>query len=317
MGNHQSARTFKKDIEGYLPVFGGRRARYGIGCAWFGRSGDYRETLKSDLDTLERAYEHGFRYFDTARAYGESECTLGEFVRSIDRATVFLATKSSFHGHDDPASSLRTFKDNFYRSFERLKTDRLDLFQIHDIADFVHVATTDGALEFLVNAREQGLIRLIGVATYLQVVLLPAARHGAVDTVLSYRQYTPLKVSAKSIIEETAALNVGFINASPLHAGFLTNIDPMKVETDNHPVARRWQEIAVSFHSLCAELPSAVLDVALQFPMRNSHIDVTLTGPVNKHEVDSSVRALRHTIPAPIWEAVAAWQESVYDRYEE
>ena len=310
-------KSAKEVIAHYVPTLDGGRVAYGVGCAWLGRSGNYQDTLRGDLRTLDRAYEHGFRYFDTSRAYGESERTLGELVSRIDRRSVFIATKANVREQADPRERVELFRRSFEQSFDRLHTGTLDLFQIHDIGHFESVTEPGGILDFLFDARARGMIRYIGAATYSLSVLLPAAAHGAIDTVLSYRQYTPLKVSATPLIRETTERGVGFVNASPLHSGFLTNRDPMKVETNRHPMVMRWQALAAELSALCSRLGVPVLDVALQFPLRNSGIDITLSGPSTAEEVGFTASALRRSIPQPVWRAVDAWLASVHDRFQE
>ena len=155
------------------------------------------------------------------------------------------------------------------------------------------------------------------MATYFRSVLLPAVRDGRVDTVLSYRQHTPLKVSAELLLRETSLGGVGFINASPLHSAFLTGADPRAMETGGHAAVARWQELAIALHELCSGLGVPILDAALQFPLRESRIDITLTGPASASEVDSSVRALGRPIPQRGWAAIDGWQATLHDRHDE
>jgi aryl-alcohol dehydrogenase-like predicted oxidoreductase len=108
--------------------------------------------------TLELILEHGINHIDTAASYGEAELRLKPFLRK-HRAGVFLATKT---GDRDRAGA----RDSLQRSLERMGVDSVDLIQLHNLVDeegWERALAPGGALEALVEAREQGLVRFIGV----------------------------------------------------------------------------------------------------------------------------------------------------------
>jgi aryl-alcohol dehydrogenase-like predicted oxidoreductase len=108
--------------------------------------------------TLELLLEHGVNHIDTAASYGDSELRVGAWLaRHPD--TFFLATKT---GRRDYAGA----KEELQRSLERLGVDHVDLLQLHNLVDVIEWETAlgpGGALEAAVEAREQGLVRFIGV----------------------------------------------------------------------------------------------------------------------------------------------------------
>jgi aryl-alcohol dehydrogenase-like predicted oxidoreductase len=108
--------------------------------------------------TLELILEHGINHIDTAASYGEAEVRLKGFLRE-HRAGVFLATKTGDRAGADARDSLQ-------RSLERMGVDSVDLIQLHNLVDeegWERALAPGGALEALVEAREQGLVRFIGV----------------------------------------------------------------------------------------------------------------------------------------------------------
>jgi aryl-alcohol dehydrogenase-like predicted oxidoreductase len=108
--------------------------------------------------TLELILEHGINHIDTAASYGEAELRLKPFLRK-HRAGVFLATKT---GDRDRAGA----RDSLQRSLERMGVDSVDLIQLHNLVDeegWEQALAPGGALEALIEAREQGLVRFIGV----------------------------------------------------------------------------------------------------------------------------------------------------------
>jgi aryl-alcohol dehydrogenase-like predicted oxidoreductase len=120
---------------------------------------------------IETAVSYGVNHFDTAASYGESEKLLGPWLQH-NRADVFLATKTGERRRD-------AARDELHRSLERLRTDHVDLWQLHNLVDaheWEVALGPGGALEAAVAARDEGLVRFIGVTGHgLEV----AARHAA------------------------------------------------------------------------------------------------------------------------------------------
>lgn len=114
---------------------------------------------QSEADrTLDLLWEYGVNHIDTAPIYGEAELRLGPWMKKY-RDQFFLATKTNERTYRDA-------KDQFQRSLDRLQVDRVDLLQFHNLTDVVEreiIMGPGGALEFLVEAREEGLTRFIGI----------------------------------------------------------------------------------------------------------------------------------------------------------
>jgi aryl-alcohol dehydrogenase-like predicted oxidoreductase len=107
---------------------------------------------------LEALLENGVNHIDTAAAYGDSELRLAPWLARY-RDRFFLATKTGERTYDGAKASL-------HRSLERMQVDQIDLIQLHNLvaeADWQTAFFSGGALKALVEAREQGLVRFIGV----------------------------------------------------------------------------------------------------------------------------------------------------------
>jgi len=107
---------------------------------------------------INTALEHGITYFDSAHEYGDGEVHYGRFLGKR-RNNVFLTTKVNLRPYDEAWRSIET-------SLRNLRTDYVDLLQIHhvqDLDDADRVTAKDGSLKAVVQAREQGLARYIGV----------------------------------------------------------------------------------------------------------------------------------------------------------
>ena len=108
--------------------------------------------------TLEVLLRHGVNHIDTAASYGDSELRIAPWMRE-HRDAFFLATKTG-------QRTYREAKDEFQRSLERLRVDYVDLLQLHCLVEPSEWDTAfgaEGALEALLEARENGLTRFVGV----------------------------------------------------------------------------------------------------------------------------------------------------------
>ena len=109
-------------------------------------------------DALETLLAAGVNHIDTAASYGESELRLAPWLAQ-DRARFFLATKTGDRSRAGAHDEIR-------RSLERLGVDSVDLIQRHNLVDVIEWEAAlgeGGALEAAVEARDEGLVRFIGV----------------------------------------------------------------------------------------------------------------------------------------------------------
>jgi aryl-alcohol dehydrogenase-like predicted oxidoreductase len=129
---------------------------------------------------IHRALDHGVNYFDTAPAYDSSMDYYGEALGDR-REEIFLACKTHDRSRD---GSLKLLD----QSLERLKTDYLDLWQLHDLRTIDHVDrifAKGGAMEALIQARAEGRVRFLGITGhYDPKVLLEALHRFDFDTML-------------------------------------------------------------------------------------------------------------------------------------
>jgi predicted aldo/keto reductase-like oxidoreductase len=108
--------------------------------------------------TLDVLLEYGINHIDTAASYGDAELRIGPWMEH-HRQDFFLATKTGERTYEKA-------RDEIHRSLERLRVDRVDLLQLHNLVDpeeWEVAMAPGGALEAAVEAREQGLVRFIGV----------------------------------------------------------------------------------------------------------------------------------------------------------
>ena len=108
--------------------------------------------------TLDLLLEYGVNHIDTAASYGDAELRIGPWLKQY-RDEFFLATKTEKRTYQEA-------KDELHRSLDLLKTDHVDLWQMHILVEPKEWETAmgpGGALEAFIEAREQGLTRFLGV----------------------------------------------------------------------------------------------------------------------------------------------------------
>jgi predicted aldo/keto reductase-like oxidoreductase len=179
----------------------------GFGGTWISELGT-PEAVK----VVKKAFDLGINYFDTAKLDGDSEEKIGAAIHDV-RDKCVIATKT---GSRTKKESLKDFKS----SLKRLKTDRLDIIQLHGIDDEKTLAkamSSDGSLQTCKGARKQGLVDFIGITGHKPRVLTKAVESGEFDTVL-----VPLNVVTRQALEEllpaAKAKDVGVVVMKPLSA---------------------------------------------------------------------------------------------------
>jgi aryl-alcohol dehydrogenase-like predicted oxidoreductase len=132
---------------------------------------------------IREAIDKGITYFDSARVYSDSEVYLGSIWKEDPalRCKVFQTSKSASRTKDEALADLMS-------SLERLHTDYLDLWQIHDVRtdeDIEAISGPGGALEAFVEARKKGIVRYVGVTGHHDpYILTRAVNEWPVDSVM-------------------------------------------------------------------------------------------------------------------------------------
>ena len=164
---------------------------------------------------LRIAQEHGINYIDTARAYTVSEEWIGYAIEGI-RDKFILASKSMARTKEDMARDVQI-------SLNNLRTDFIDLYQIHnpDLQQLSQVTAPGGALEALMEAKEEGKIRHIGLTAHSLEVLEKALELDWVETIMF--PYNIVETHGEKWIARCSEKNIGFIAMKPLAGGAIEN----------------------------------------------------------------------------------------------
>jgi uncharacterized protein len=167
------------------------------------------------VSIVQRALELGVNYIDTARAYGDSEIKVGLALKG-QRQRAYVSTKTEAKTRDEAWRDIE-------QSLLRLQVDYVDNLHLHalfDVADVDERTRPGGALDGLIEARRQGLVRHIGCTSHVSGVLIEALKRFDFETIL-----VPLNIIEREPLDELIPLcqskGVGVTIMKPLATGLL------------------------------------------------------------------------------------------------
>lgn len=175
---------------------------------------------------VRRAYESGINYFDTANAYTDSEEKLGAALHDI-RHEVVISTKSG--GGDK-----KTVQTHIEESLRRLQTDYIDLFQFHNPARLPDPEDPDGPFAAVLEAKQKGYIRHIGITNHRLKVARAAIDSGNFETMQFPFCYLAAPQDLE-IVEKCKAADMGFIAMKGLSGGLLNNAEACYAFMQEYP----------------------------------------------------------------------------------
>jgi predicted aldo/keto reductase-like oxidoreductase len=191
-----------------------RFGRTGLQVGVVGFGGTWISELPEDdaVKVVRHAYNCGINYFDTAKLDGDSEEKIGVALQDV-RDRCVIATKVGSRTRKESLEDVEC-------SLRRLRTDRIDLIQLHGIDDektLTKAMRTDGVLQTCKQARAKGMVDFIGITGHKPRVLKKAIETGEFDTVL-----VPLNVVTRQALEELVPLakrhDIGVAVMKPLSA---------------------------------------------------------------------------------------------------
>lgn len=280
----------------------------GFGGATLGNEyGDVRD--QDATEAVHHAIDQGINFVDVAPYYGRTlaEERLGQALEGR-RDQVVLATKCCRYDRRGFDFSAKRVLEDIDSSLTRLRTDRIDIFQIHDVEFGDTQQILQETLPAMRQVQASGKARFIGITGLPVHILAQIAQEFPVDTVLSYCHYNLLVDDLATVLSPLAdSLGFGLINASPLHMGILSPGG----EQSWHPGADEVKVAGRAMAAACEARGLNLAEVALHFAMHGPGIATTLCGMRTPAEVTSNLAAYRsvpdeelmaelHAIAAPI-----------------
>ena len=202
-----------------------------VGKNSFGALPIQRITKEEAAKLLRKAYDSGFNYFDTARNYTDSEEKMGYALSDV-REKIIISTKTAAKNAED-------FWKDLHTSLEKLKTDYIDIYQFHNPPFCPKPGDGSGLYEAMVEAKEKGLIKHIGITNHRLAVAEEAVKSGLYETLQFPFSYlaSDKDIALVKLCEEH---DVGFICMKALSGGLITHSDVAYAYLAQFPVAPIW-----------------------------------------------------------------------------
>lgn len=173
-----------------------------------------RVEMPEAVRILRRAYDAGINFYDTARGYTDSEEKIGNALSDV-RDKIVIATKTHARTRAELVESLET-------SLRDLRTDYVDILQIHNPATLPDPNDPESAYAGLMDAKRKGMVRFIGISNHRRDVAEATIASGLYDTL----QYPLCHLSSPEdlmLIGECLKADVGIIAMKALSGGLITN----------------------------------------------------------------------------------------------
>ena len=178
----------------------------------FGALPIQRVSEEEAVSLLRNAYDGGMRFFDTARAYTDSEVKVGKAFEGM-RDKVFISSKTQ-------ATTREKFEEDLDTTLTNLKTDYLDIYQLHCAAKCY--TEEDDIYQYLVEAKAKGKIRHIGITAHKIGVAEDIVRSGLYETLQFPFSYLASDRDI-ALVQSCKEADMGFIAMKGLSGGLLTD----------------------------------------------------------------------------------------------
>lgn len=296
----------------------------GLGCNNFSRPGTVTQTLDGTRAVIDAAIDHGVTLFDTAELYGDpkggSEDLMGQALEGR-RDKIVLATKFGHmaggpSGSENwgPTGSLSYISQAVEGSLTRLRTDRIDLYQMHTPDETTPIGDTLAALAPLVQA---GKVRYLGhsnfTAEQIREAETVAAELGLPKFVSSQNEYSLMVRGVEyDVLPTVRELGLGFLPYFPLHNGLLTGkysraggegrltrLKPEVLEQVDWDLMERYQ-------ALCDEAEVSMLGATFAWLLAQPAISSVIAGATSPEQIAANAKAGETVLSDDVVAAIGA-----------
>ena len=273
------------------------------------------------LDTIERAWQSGIRYYDTAPFYGHglSEEYLGRLLPSVPRHQFLVSTKvgrvlvdgppgeTLFEGIPQrqvvPDLSYSAALASLEGSRARLGLDRIDVALVHD-PEGRHDEAMHGAYRALVDLRKDGVVSAIGVGMNWSGPLARFASEGDFDCMLCAGRYSLLEQnSLDDLLPIALERSMSLILGGVFNSGLL--IAPGPRSTYNYaPAPPELIDRARQLETICRDFDVPLRAAALQFVLAHPAVTTVVVGTRTPAEVNDTLSLFAINVPTDLWAAL-------------
>jgi D-threo-aldose 1-dehydrogenase len=280
-----------------------------IGCA---QLGNMPETFKFEvsedqaLATLRICFQSPINFLDTAASYGdgESERRIGLVLRELGGIPpgYVVATKADRNLQTGDFSG-EQIKRSVERSLKLLGLDRIAIMYLHDPehASFEDIMAPDGAVQTLLQFKEQGVIQYLGMAGGPVDLMIRYIDTGLFDAVITHNRYTLLNRSAAPLLDRGAKMGIAVLNAAPYGSGILAKGPDAYPRYAYQSAEGMLLERVRKMNALCKEHGIPLAAAALQFSMRDPRITSTIVGMSHSERIQQTIDLAHIPIPNELW----------------
>lgn len=272
-----------------------------LGASYLGASWKTVDPVDVGVALLEAP----FAVVDTSNNYtdGASETALGRALTTrgglLPHHHIVTKTDADKEGRFDRDQVWRSFEE----STERLGLERFPLVHLHDpfTVTFEEAMAPGGAVQGMLELREQGLAGAIGIAVGDLDLELRYIGTGAFDAVLTHNHYTLADRSAEALIDEANARGMGVFNAAIYGGGILAGNGTQYAYREASPEFHAW---LAKVSALCESWGIRVPVAALHFSLRHPGIHSTVVGVGSRERIEELVGFYRTEVPEDFWPAL-------------
>lgn len=270
--------------------------------------------------TIQRSWDVGVRYFDTAPfyGYGLSEQNLGRALAGHGREGYTLSTKVGrlikpgaeddplFLGTDDVRAefdfSAVGIKESLESSRARLGIEQIDIAYIHDPDDY-HTEALRSAYPLLADLRADGVIGAVGAGMIHTEPLQRFAEEADFDCFLLAGRYTLLEQDSLSLLATALERRISIIAGGVFNSGLL--IEPRPDSTyDYEPAPTDVVQRAQRLQGVCERFGVPLRAAAIQFPLAHPAVASVIVGARTPDEVDDNLAMIQLDLPSELWTAL-------------
>jgi D-threo-aldose 1-dehydrogenase len=290
--------------------------------------------------TLNAAWDHGMRYYDTAPLYGLglSETRVGHFLKGKKRGDYVISSKvgrlievcapserTGIGKFFDTPSRKERFDysyDGFMRSvefsLERLGLDSLDILLVHDCDIFTHgsKAASDhhiktvltSGIKALRKMRDEKVIKAFGAGINEWQVAQTLAEGGDFDVFLLAGRYTLLEQegSLNTFLPLCEKRGIGIILGGPYNSGILATGAKPGAKYNYETAPKHIMDRVAKIEAVCKSHKVKIAEAALRFPMTHPSVVSVIPGAVSPKEVALNVKTMTAKLPKALWKDLKA-----------
>ena len=190
-----------------------------VTCLGFGGIPIQRLTEQEAIDVVKELKNQGINFIDTAIGYTVSEGYIGKALKEVGRDSFYIATKAMGYTYD-------TMKAYIEQSLRQLDVDYIDLYQIHNVSkqeQFDNVISENGAFKALLEAKEKGLIKHIGITSHNIAMIEKFLEYDIVETIQF--PFNIVEQQAVEVFKKAKEKNIGILSMKPLAGGAIQDTE--------------------------------------------------------------------------------------------